>query len=83
MPIVFSGLPGTGKTAIVRELASQIGAVYLRFDSIEQAMRDSKGVNAIEDSGYRVAYAIAENNLRLDRTVISDSVNSIRLTRDA
>jgi predicted kinase len=64
-------------------LAFQIGAVYLRIDSIEQAMRDSQRVNEIEDGGYRVAYAIAGNNLRLGRTVISDSVNPIQLTRDA
>ncbi len=83
MLIIFSGLPGTGKTAIARELAFQIGAVYLRIDSIEQAMRDSQGVNEIEDGGYRVAYAVAEDNLRLGRTVISDSVNPIQLSRDA
>lgn len=59
MLIIFSGLPGTGKTAIARELAFQIGAVYLRIDSIEQAMRDSQRVNEIEDGGYRMAYAIA------------------------
>ena len=37
----------------------------------------------INDAGYRVAYAIAEDNLRLGRTVISDSVNPIHLSRDA
>ena len=40
MLIIFGGLPATGKTMIARELARQIGAVYLRIDSIEQAMRD-------------------------------------------
>src|SRR5438034_7561356 len=37
----------------------------------------------VNDTGYRVAYAIAEDNLRLGRTVISDSVNPIQLSRDA
>jgi predicted kinase len=40
-PIVFGGLPGVGKTALARELARGIGAVHVRIDSIEQAMRAS------------------------------------------
>jgi predicted kinase len=84
MLIIFSGLPGTGKTAIARELARQVGAIYIRIDSIEQAIRNSETVNQpLNDRGYRVAYAIAEDNLRLGQTVISDSVNPIQLTRDA
>jgi predicted kinase len=84
MLIIFGGLPGTGKTMIAKELACQIGAVYLRIDSIEQVMRDSGAVSQpLNETGYRVAYVIAEDNLRLGRTVIADSVNPIRLTRDA
>jgi predicted kinase len=45
MIIILSGLPGVGKTAIARELASQIGAVHLRIDSIEQAMWRSQAVS--------------------------------------
>src|SRR6266481_3974101 len=84
MLIIFGGLPGTGKTTIARELSSQLGAMYVRVDSIEQAVRDSGTMaQPINDAGYRVAYAIAEDNLRLGRTVISDSVNPIHLSRDA
>ena len=39
--IIFSGLSATGKTTLASELARQMGAVYLRIDSIEQAIRDS------------------------------------------
>jgi cytidylate kinase len=37
MLIIFGGLPGTGKTAIAQQLARELGAVYLRIDSMEQA----------------------------------------------
>ena len=66
MLIVFSGLPGVGKTCIARELARRIDAMHLRVDSIEQAIRASwNGVEPLNDAGYRVAYAVAEDNLRI------------------
>jgi predicted kinase len=82
--IVFAGLPGTGKTTIAKELARQLEAVYLRIDSIEQTLRDSGAYNSLTgDSGYCVAYVVAEENLRLGRIVIADSENPLELTRDA
>jgi predicted kinase len=84
MLIILSGLPGTGKTTIARELSRQVGAVYIRIDSIEQAMRDSvTQTQPIDDAGYLVGYAMAEDNLRLERTVIADSVNPLDITRNA
>ena len=84
MLIVFAGLPGTGKSTITRLLAAELGAVWVRVDSIEQARRASGVVeDDLKDAGYRAAYAIAEDNLRLGMTVIGDSVNGWMLTRDA
>jgi predicted kinase len=79
--IVLSGLPGTGKSAIARALAEATEAVWLRIDSIEAAIAEAPG--QLEDAGYRVAYAVAADNLRLGRDVIGDSVNPWKLTRDA
>jgi len=84
MLIVLSGLPGTGKTTIARELAGAIEAVHIRIDSIEQAILESRlSPESVQDAGYRVGYALAEDNLRLGRTVIADSVNPLPLTRDS
>ncbi len=82
--IVLAGLPGTGKSTLARTLASEIGAAWIRVDSIEQAIRDA-GVRpgSGDDAGYRVAYAMALDNLRVGRDVIVDSVNPWVLTRDA
>jgi len=36
---IFAGLPGSGKSTIAQLLSKQLKAVYLRVDSIEQALR--------------------------------------------
>ena len=71
-----------GKTGLAARLARDIGAVHVRIDSIEQALRNS-GVSIFGPEGYVVAYAIAEDNLRLGHTVIADSVNPVEETRAA
>ena len=82
MLYILGGLPGVGKTTIAGVLARAIGAVHLRIHSIEQALRNSS-VTISGPEGYVVAYAVAEDNLRLGHTVIADSVNPIELTRAA
>ena len=84
MLIILAGLPGTGKTTLATGLATALRAVHLRIDTIEQAVRES-GVRVVslDDAGYRVAYALAGDNLRLGHTVIADSVNPWPITRDA
>src|SRR5262245_53711439 len=80
MLIILSGLPATGKTTIAREVARATQAIVVRIDTIEQALRNA-GVT-VAGEGYRVAYGVAEDNLRLGRVVIADCVNPWALTRD-
>lgn len=84
MLIVFAGLPGTGKTTIARALAQRLLAVHIRIDTIEQALRASGLVrDDVGPAGYLIGYGLAADNLRIGRSVVADSVNPVRLTRDA
>ncbi len=84
MLIVFSGLPGTGKTTIATILASKLEAVYLRIDTIEQAIRNAAVLaQDVGTSGYLVANELALSNLRLGHNVIVDCVNPVSASRNA
>lgn len=83
MLVVFGGLPGTGKTTLARALAARRGAVYLRIDEIEQAIRAAGLAGAdIGPAGYIVANALAASNLANGMTVVADSVNPVPLCRE-
>lgn len=74
--VVLAGLPASGKSTIARELAMQIEAVWLRVDSMDQAIWDSGTAPAdLRDWTYRAAQAIASDNLSLGLDVIADCVN--------
>ena len=81
MFIIFAGLPGCGKSTIAAALAKRLKATYLRIDSIEQAIVDAQTKPGA--AGYFVAYRVAADNLRLGRMVIADSMNPLRITRNA
>ena len=80
--VVFSGLPGVGKSTIARLLSARLRAAYLRVDTIEQAIR-SGGVGAVGAAGYEVANRLAVENLRLGRHVVADCVNPVAASRKA
>lgn len=84
MLIVFSGLPGVGKTTIAKALVATVGALYLRIDTIEQAIRNSGALaQHVGRSGYMVANELALSNLRLGSTVVADCVNPVVESRMA
>lgn len=83
MLIIFSGLPGVGKTTIAKALAQRLSAVYLRADTVEQAMVEGGiPMEQMEGKGYLVAMRVATENLLLGRIVVADSVNPWPLTRE-
>jgi predicted kinase len=83
MLIAFSGLPGTGKTSIARELAKRLHATYLRIDTIEQAIVSCGNIDPIMEEGYETAYRVAAENLRIGQHVVADSANTLEVTREA
>jgi len=81
MLYAFSGLPGVGKTTLAQHISKQLGAVYLRVDTVEQCFRDLCKLN-VQGEGYRMSYMIISDNLCLGNSVVFDSCNPIELTRN-
>jgi len=82
MLLILGGLPASGKSTIAKGVALELNAVHIRVDTIEQTLRDV-GFTSVHSEGYELAYSIAADNVALGLTVVADSVNSIRVTRDA
>jgi predicted kinase len=78
---VIGGLPGTGKTTLARQAAKAWRAVYLRIDTIEQALLSSTALHEVGPAGYAVARAQALDNLRGGLDVVADCVNPLPVTR--
>lgn len=83
--VVLGGLPGVGKSTVAHALLAHWPAVYLRIDTIEQALRDSGVLMAGEvgAAGYRAAYALARTQLAQGLPVLADCVNPLPVTREA
>jgi len=78
----MAGLPGSGKSSMAEALARGLGAPVFSIDPIEAAMwlaglsKDVTGVAA-----YVVAAAMAEENLRIGRSIVIDAVNPVEAPR--
>ncbi|WP_065750534.1 AAA family ATPase [Bradyrhizobium paxllaeri] len=82
--IVLAGLPGSGKSTLAEGLSHHFSLPLFSVDPIEAAMwrgglsRDHTGIAA-----YVVAEALAEEHLRLGRSVVIDAVNPVEAPRAA
>ena len=80
--IEFGGLPGTGKSTLAEHLALRTGAVLLRVDEIEAAMRrNNLAPHQTGLAAYSVAHDLAAGHLRRGLTVIADAVNPVEAAR--
>jgi predicted kinase len=74
--VVFSGLPGTGKSTLAEHSARLLGCPYFAKDEIEAALRRA-GVKAEQGSGwaaYELLGTLAEAQLRRGQSAVLDSV---------
>ena len=79
--IVFTGLPGTGKSSIAEAVGCELGIPVIAKDWLEAVLRrcdlhpadESRGLGY---AGYELLTILAERQLRLGQSVILDSVAS-------
>ncbi len=82
--VVMSGLPGAGKSAIADAVGREFGAPVLSVDPVEAAIWRC-GIPPSFETGvaaYEVVAVLAEHQLALGLTVITDSVSSLKVARN-
>ena len=77
--IAFAGRPGSGKSTLSKIISKELKAVYLRIDTIEEAL---SGIDA-GMKVYEVSRMIAFDNLVLGNIVVSDGCNYRKILRSA
>lgn len=86
--ILFSGLPGTGKSTLAEAIGQDLGIPVFAKDWLE-AILVQNGVNPILESnppksiGYELLTVLAERQLRLAQSAILDSVAGSQTIRTA
>jgi len=84
--IVFSGLPGTGKSSLAESIGRQLGIPVFAKDWLEASLISS-GLGSNDDlqrlgfAGYELLTVLAERQLMLNQSVILDSVASTQTIR--
>ena len=77
--IIFSGLPGTGKSSLAEAIAKELGIPVFAKDWLEATLLRSGLRPTVEDkplgfAGYELLTVLAERQLMLRQSVILDSV---------
>jgi predicted kinase len=71
--IIFSGLPGTGKSTVANRLARELGLPLLCIDDVIGEVPENAGI-AFWDSRVTILLNLVETQLKLGLSVIADSV---------
>ena len=86
--IVFSGLPGTGKSSLAEIICRRLGIPVFAKDWLEATLRrcglgeDEASARAVGYAGYELLTTLALRQLRLGQSVILDSVASFERIRE-
>lgn len=85
--IVFSGLPGTGKSTLAEALGRQFAIPVFAKDWLEATLVrcelvPSNPARPLGSAGYQLLTTLAERQLQLGQSVILDSVASTRSIRE-
>src|SRR5687768_14709031 len=85
--IIFSGLPGTGKSTLAKTLGKELSIPVFAKDWLEAALLRSGLEPVTTDkslgfAGYELLTVLAERQLMLGQSVILDSVASSQKIRD-
>ena len=85
--IVFSGLPGTGKSILAETVAKQLGIPVFAKDWLEAALlrnglQSTSNDRSLGYVGYELLTVLAERQLMLEQSVVLDSVAGTQAIRD-